>query len=80
MIILEETNKYTPYVSITVCKLYTVVCVLRALWLVVARDRKEWRHGKLVFFVLFNVARGFEIILDLASETLEKSLAGAIYK
>ena len=41
-----------------------------------------WRHRKLVFFVLFNISRGFEnvcdIISDWPSESLEKSLA--IYK
>ena len=43
-----------------------------------------WRHRKLVFFVLFNMARGFQnvcdIISDWPSERLEKSLSGAIYK
>ena len=43
-----------------------------------------WRRGKLVFFVLFNMARRFEMFVRLfpikASESLEKSLAGAIYK
>ena len=43
-----------------------------------------WRRGKLVFFVLFNMARRFEMFVRSfrikASESLEKSLAGAIYK
>ena len=44
-----------------------------------------WRHGKLVFFLLFNIqsavlkmfVRFFRI---KASESLQKCLAGAIYK
>ena len=40
--------------------------------------------GKFLFFVLLNMARGFEnvceIISDKTSESLQKSLAGAIYK
>ena len=40
--------------------------------------------GNFVFFVLLNMARGFEnvceIISDKTSESLQKSLAGAIYK
>ena len=40
--------------------------------------------GKFLFFVLLNTARGFEnvceTILDKTSESLQKSLAGAIYK
>ena len=40
--------------------------------------------GNFVFFVLLNTARGFEnvceIISDKTSESLQKSLAGAIYK
>ena len=43
-----------------------------------------WRHRKLVFFVLFNMASDFEnvceIISDWGSESFRKSLAGAIYK
>ena len=43
-----------------------------------------WRHGKFVFFVLFNITRGFEnvceILLDSSEWKPRKSLAGAIYK
>ena len=43
-----------------------------------------WRHGEILFFVLSNMARGFEnvceIISNWASEDLEKSLAGVVYK
>ena len=64
--------------------------MLLPLWLVVAHDLLEckymhgWRHGKIVFFALFNMARGFEYacetISDKTSESLQKSLAGTIYK
>ena len=63
--------------------------MLRALWLVVAHDLLEYIHmdyvtGELFSFVLSNMARGFEnvceIISNWASEGLEKSLAGAVYK
>ena len=27
-----------------------------------------WRHGKLVFFVLFNMARGFENVGEIISD------------
>ena len=27
-----------------------------------------WRHGKLVFFVLFNIARGFENDCEIISD------------
>ena len=67
---------------------YKMQWILCALWLVVAYDlleyRHGWRHGKIVFFVLSNMARGFEnvceIISNWASEGLEKSSAGAVYK
>ena len=42
-----------------------------------------WRHGKLVFFVLLNMAHGFthccEIIPNRASKSLENSSERAIY-
>ena len=64
--------------------------MLLPLWLVVGHDLLEckymhgWRHGKIVLFALFNMARGFEYacetISDKTSESLQKSLAGTIYK
>ena len=63
--------------------------MLCALWLVIAHNLLEYRYmddvtGKFLFFVLLNMARGFEnvceIISDKTSESLQKSLAGAIYK
>ena len=63
--------------------------MLRALWLVSAHNLVEYRYmddvtGNFVFFVLLNMARGFqnvcEITSDKISESLQKSLAGAIYK
>ena len=63
--------------------------MLCALWLVIAHNLVEYRYmddvtGNFVFFVLLNTARGFEnvceIIPDKTSESLQKSLAGAIYK
>ena len=63
--------------------------ILRALWLVVAHVLLEYRcmddvTGNLFIFVLLKMVRGFEnvceIISDKASESLEKRLAGAIYK
>ena len=65
-------------------------CECYALWLVVAHDLSEykahgWRHGKFVFLVLFNMARGFEKCLwdyfGLSKrKPRKKSLAEAIYK
>ena len=62
--------------------------MLLPLRLVVAHDLLEckymhgWRHGKIVLFALFNMARGFEyaceIISDKTSESLLKSLAGTV--
>ena len=50
----------------------------RCLWSIRVQTHC-WRHRKIVFFVLSNMAHGFEdvfeIIPDLASESLEKSLA-----
>ena len=57
VITLQETNKYTPCVSTTVYKLYTMMCMFSSTWGAVLR--------------LFRIR---------ASETLEKSLAGSIYK
>ena len=63
--------------------------MLCTLWLVIAHNLVEYRFmddttGNFVFFVLLNTARCFEnvceIILDKTSESLQKSLAGAIYK
>ena len=63
--------------------------MLCTLWLVIAHNLLEYRYlddvtGKFLFFVLLNTARGFEnvceIISDKTSESLQKSLAGAIYK
>ena len=44
--------------------------MLRALWLVVAHDLFEYTYmddvtGKLVFFVSYNMARGFEKIFEI---------------
>ena len=44
--------------------------MLRTVRLVVAHDLLEYRymdgrHGKLVFFVLFNMARDFENVCDI---------------
>ena len=46
---------------------YTMMWMLRALWLVVAHDLHRWRHAKLVLLVLFNMARGFENVCDIIS-------------
>ena len=63
--------------------------MLRALWLVIAHNLLEYRYmddviGNFVFFVLLNTACCFEnvweIISDKTSESLQKSLAGAVYK
>ena len=56
----------------------------RCPWSIRVRIR-GCRHGKLLFFVLFNMARGFEnfyeIILDLSKwKPWKKNLTGAIYK
>ena len=44
--------------------------MLRALWLVVTHDILEYkyldgRHEKLLFFVLFNMVRGFENVCEI---------------
>lgn len=63
--------------------------LVSTLWLVVAHDLLKYRcmddvTRNLFIFVLLKMARGFEniceIISDKASESLEKRLAGAIYK
>ena len=63
--------------------------MLRALWLVIAHNLLEYRHmddvtGNFVFFVLLNTAGSFENVCEInsdkTSESLQKSLAGAIYK
>ena len=42
-------------------KIYTMMWKLCALWLWSIRGQIQgWRHGNLVFFVLFKMARGFE--------------------
>ena len=60
---------YVFYISIYI---YTMMWMLHALWLVVTHDLLEDRYmddvGKLVFFVLFNMARGFENVCEIISD------------
>ena len=69
-------------------RVYTMMRMLRALWLVIAHDLLEYRHVDAVtgnFFSLFcstwrAFLKIFVILLRIKSESLEKSVAGAIYK
>ena len=67
----------------------TLKDLVSTLWLVVAHDLLKYRcmddvTRNLFTFVLWKMVRGFEnvceIISNKASESLEKRLAGAIYK
>ena len=78
--ILAQNNLKSKYY-------YTMMWMLRALWLVVFHDLSEYSYmddvkGKLFFFVLFNMVRGFVVRLRRikASEILEQSSTGAIFK
>ena len=63
--------------------LYNVVKITRAM---IGRTTHGWRHGKLVVFVLLNVARGlkmfarFNISNYKASKGHEKSLVRTVHK
>ena len=76
--------RYNSSYLVVYLSLYNGLNVTRAVIGTIRVQIHGWRHGKLVFFVLFNVASGFEnvgeIISDQASESLEKRLAGAIWK
>ena len=59
-----------------ICK-YNTIFYGRCPWSIRVQIH-GWRHAKLVFFVLFNMARGFENVCEIqfrikASEILEKS-------
>ena len=52
---------------------YTMMWMLRALWLVVAHDLLEYRYmndvtGNLFSLFLFNMARGFENVCEIISD------------
>ena len=64
---------------------YTMMCMLRALWLVVAHDLLEYRYmndvtGNLFSLFLFNMARGFENVCEIISDwgkwKLRKNFSG----
>ena len=44
----------------------------RCLWSI--RVQHGWRHGKIVFFVLFNMARGFENVCEIISNWASEGL------
>ena len=86
--VLRTQNWYFQVHRYPALSLYNYVNATRAVigrcpWSIRVQIN-EWRKGKLVFFVLFNMARGFENVCEIISDRSKwkprKSLAGAIYK